>query len=189
MSAAQQNRKVILYIASSLDAYIAKPDDDLSFLSMVEKEGEDYGYSQFIQTVNTIIIGRKTYDWVINQAPEFVHADKESYVITRTARPPEGNTIFYTGDLKELILRLKQKAGKNIFVDGGAEIVNELLRQNLIDEVILSIIPVLLGRGTKLFREGIPEEKLKLESAEAFESGLVQLHYLIKKALLPEKTK
>lgn len=61
------NRKLILYIACSLDGYIAKPNDDLSFLSMVDRTGEDYGYDDFVKTVDTVIVGRKTYDWVINQ--------------------------------------------------------------------------------------------------------------------------
>lgn len=175
----QKERKTILYIASSLDLYIAKPNDDLSFLSIVEKEGEDYGYNQFIQSVDTVIIGRKTYDWVMKHVPEFIHKDKESFVITRTARPSDGNVQFFTGSLKELVTDLKQKEGKNIFIDGGAEIVNELMKQNLIDEIILSIIPVILGEGIKLFKEGIPEEKLILESSKSFDTGLVQLHYRI----------
>ncbi|MEI7504924.1 MAG: dihydrofolate reductase, partial [Paludibacter sp.] len=70
------NRKVILYIAMSLDGYIAKPNDDLSFLSMVQQEGEDYGYTDFVNTVDTVIMGRKTYDWVMTQVPEFPHNDK-----------------------------------------------------------------------------------------------------------------
>lgn len=177
----QNERKVILYIASSLDSYIAKPNDDLSFLSIVEKEGEDYGYDQFIQSVDTVIIGRKTYDWVMKHVPEFVHKDKDSFVITRITKPSEGKIQFYTGDLKELVIRLKQKEGKNIFVDGGAEIVNELMKHHLIDEIILSIIPVILGEGIKLFKDGIPEEKLILESSKSFDTGLVQLHYRIKK--------
>lgn len=79
-------RKVILYIATSLDGYIAKPNDDLSFLSVVQRDGEDYGYVDFIKSVDTVILGRKTYDWVMTQVPEFPHADKNSYVITRTPR-------------------------------------------------------------------------------------------------------
>jgi dihydrofolate reductase len=171
------NRKVILYIATSLDGYIAGPDDDLSFLSIVEQPGEDYGYADFVKSVDTVILGRKTYDWVMTQVPEFPHADKESYIITRTPRPAKGKTIFYTGDLKELILRIKSEKGKNIFVDGGAEIVNELLKQRLIDEFIISVIPILLGDGTRLFKDGRPEQTLKFVEARKFESGLIQLHY------------
>ena len=171
------NRKVILYIAMSLDGYIAKPNDDLSFLSMVQQEGEDYGYTDFVNTVDTVIMGRKTYDWVMTQVPEFPHNDKATYIITRTEKPSIGTIHFYSGDLKTLILELKNKQGKNIFVDGGAEIVNELLKENLIDEFIISIIPVLLGEGTKLFNDGRPELKLKLISAKSFDKGLAQLHY------------
>lgn len=172
-------RKLILYIAASLDGYIAKPNDDLSFLSMVEKEGEDYGYSAFTKSVDTVILGRKTYDWVMKQVPEFPHIDKESYIITRTVRPAIGNVQFYTGKLEELLNTLKQREGKNIFLDGGAELVNEFLHLALIDEIIVSIIPILLGNGTKLFKQGIPEQKLQQLSSKSFESGLVQLHYKI----------
>ena len=62
-------RKVILYIACSLDGYIAQPNDDLSFLSIVEKEGEDYGYADFIKKVDTVVLGRKTYDWIMKHVP------------------------------------------------------------------------------------------------------------------------
>jgi dihydrofolate reductase len=170
-------RKLILYIAMSLDGYIAQPNDDLSFLSIVQKEGEDYGYGAFIKTVDTVIIGRKTYDWVMKQVPEFPHADKHTYVITRSPKPATGNTSFYSGNLKELITKLKSEKGSNIFCDGGAEIVNALLKENLIDELILSVIPILLGSGTRLFQNQYPEQLLELVSAKSFDSGLAQLHY------------
>lgn len=170
-------RKVILYIAASLDGYIAKPHDDLSFLAIVQQEGEDYGYHEFINTVDTVILGRRTYDWVMTQVPEFPHADKDTYVMTRTARPAIGKTQFYTGSPEALLAKLKSEAGKHIFIDGGAEVVNELLKAKLIDEFIISIIPVLLGEGIRLFHDGRPEQSLSLVSARHFEKGLVQLHY------------
>lgn len=170
-------RKVILYIATSVDGYIAQPDDDLSFLSIVEKEGEDYGYAAFINTIDTVIIGRKTYDWILGHVPDFHHADKTTYVITRTPRPAIGSTHFYTGSLQELISNLKNEQGKNIFCDGGAEIVHALLKDNLIDEFVISIIPILLGSGTKLFRDGRGEQLLDLINVKHFEKGLTQLHY------------
>lgn len=174
------NRKIILYIATSLDGYIAKPNDDLSFLSIVEQEGEDYGYADFIKTVDTIILGRKTYDWIMAHVPEYSHPDRKTFVITRTARPDIGNTRFYTGNLRDLVLQLKSENGKNIFIDGGAEIVHELLKENLIDEFIISIIPILVGSGTRLFNDGRPEQKLKLISTKKFDKGLAQLHYITK---------
>lgn len=170
-------RKLILYIAASLDGYIAKPNDDLSFLSIVEKKGEDYGYNNFIESVDTVIVGKRTYDWVMNHVPEFSHADKTCYVITRTEKAPIGKTIFYTGNLKELVQKLKQEKGKNIFCDGGAFVVNELLKEKLIDEMIISVIPILVGNGIKLFQDSRPEQRLKLLSAKPFDTGLLQMHY------------
>lgn len=174
-------RSVILYIAMSLDGYIAQPNDDLSFLSIVEQEGEDYGYFDFIKTVDTVILGRRTYDWVMNQVQEFPHADKETYVITRKSIQQIGNTIFYNESLKTLIHKLKEKSGKNIFIDGGAQIVNELLKDKLIDEIIISIIPILTGNGIMLFNEGNPEQNLELVSSKRYEKGLIQVHYKVVK--------
>lgn len=176
-----KERKLVLFISCSLDGYIAKPNDDLSFLNKVQQEGEDYGYYHFVASIDTVILGRKTYDWVMTQVQEFPHADKEIYVITRKAKLQQGNIHFYTGSLNELVHTLKQKEGKNIYCDGGAETVNELLKEKLFDELIISVIPVLLGNGTKLFREGIPEQDLELISSKAFEKGLVQLHYRVNK--------
>jgi dihydrofolate reductase len=172
-----EHRKLILYIAMSLDGYIAGPGDDLSFLSMVEKEGEDYGYAVFLASVDAIIIGRKTYDWVLKHVPEYAHPDKEVFVITRTPKPATGNTTFYTGSLTDLIHELKHRPGRNIFCDGGAEIVNELLQHHLIDEFIISIIPTMIGIGTRLFKDNRPPQGLTLISCHSFEKGLVQLHY------------
>lgn len=173
----QNQRKLILYIAMSLDGFIAGPNDNLSFLDIVQQEGEDYGYGDFIKTIDTVILGRKTYDWVMRQVTEFPHADKETYVITRTARPDKGKTKFYTGNFKELVLNLKNRQGNNIFCDGGAELANELLKERLIDEFYISIIPILLGDGVRLFKEGLPVQVLKLLNSKSFEKGLVQLHY------------
>ncbi len=169
-------RKVILYIASSLDGFIAKPNDDLSFLSIVERPGEDYGYADFVSGVDTVIVGRKTYDWVLKNW-EFPHSQRKTYVVTHASRPDEGNISFYSGDLVELVAQLKSAPGKNIFCDGGAQIVNELLRNDLIDEFIISIIPILVGDGVRLFARSELEQKLELISVKNFESGLVQLHY------------
>ncbi|MGE5421540.1 MAG: dihydrofolate reductase family protein, partial [Chloroflexota bacterium] len=138
-------RKVILFIAASLDGYIATQDEDLSFLSIVSMEGEDYGYEEFIRNVDTVIMGRKTYDWIIKEVHEYPHPDKDSYIITRTPRPDQDRIRFYSGNLKDLIRLLKlDDNGKDIFIDGGAEVIDVLLKENLIDEFIISIIPILL---------------------------------------------
>ena len=93
-------RKVIIYIATSLDGFIAKPDGDIEYLNDMDREGEDYGYSDFIKTVDATIVGRKTYDKVLSMGYEFPHNDKDSYLITRTTRPSIGSVKFYTGSLK-----------------------------------------------------------------------------------------
>lgn len=173
------NRQVFLFIAMSLDGYISKPNDDLSFLSIVEKEGEDYGYSNFTANIDTIIIGRKTYDYVLKEigSTHYDNGQRDVYVITRTERPSIGRTTFYSGNLTDLLQQLKSENGKNIYCDGGAEIINELLQHDLIDEITISIIPILVGSGTRLFKDGRPEQKLKLLNVKTFETGLTQLHY------------
>lgn len=172
-------RKVSLFIASSLDGYIAGPNDDLGFLKLVEKEGEDYGYGAFTATVDTLILGRKTYDYVVNEigTSHYENGDKNIYVLTRTARPKMGKTTFYSGNPADLVTQLKTESGKGIYCDGGAEIIHELLQQDLIDELIVSIIPILLGDGIRLFKDHRPEQLLELMHTRTFDSGLVQLHY------------
>jgi dihydrofolate reductase len=170
-------RKVVLFIAMSLDGYIADAKGDIGFLSAVEQPGEDYGYGEFIQTVDTVVLGRKTYDKVLGFGIPFPHADKQTYVITRTPGPSKDRIHFYTGNPGDLIRQLKEESGKNIFVDGGAEIVNALLKENLIDEFIISIIPVLLGDGVALFNPNRPGAGLKHVNTRSFGKGLVQLHY------------
>ncbi len=172
-------RKISLFIAMSLDGYIAKPNDDLTFLKRVEKAGEDYGYGEFTDTIDTLIIGRRTYDYVLKNVglSHYDNGQRDVYVITRTERPKIGRTTFYTGNLTELVRRLKSEKGKNIYCDGGAEVINELLKHDLIDELIISIIPVLLGGGTRLFKDGRPEQTLEFLEIKTFETGLTQLHY------------
>lgn len=172
-------RTLSVFIAMSLDGYIAQPNNDLSFLKVVEKAGEDYGYRMFTETIDTIIVGRKTYDWVYNEVGpgHYDNGRNKVYVITRTERPPSGNAEFYTGDLAELVKKLKSENGKKLYCDGGAEIITELLKHHLIDDFIVSIIPVMVGDGIRLFKNGIPQQDLELVEFKRYDTGLVQLHY------------
>ena len=97
--------------------------------------------------------------------------------MTRTDKPSIGNFKFYTGDLTQLIHDLISQAGKNIYCDGGAEIANELINSDLIDEYIISVIPILLGDGIKRFKDSRTEQRLALISSKQFDKGLIQLHY------------
>lgn len=170
-------RKVILYIAMSLDGYIAKDEDNSDFLSVVETPGEDYGYAAFQQTVDTLIWGRKTYDKVLSFGIDFPHKNKKCYVLSRSKTGHDENVEYYNGDIKNLIEQMRQKDGKNIYCDGGGELLYELLKHSLIDQMIISVIPHLVGNGIRLFKDKLPEQALKLTQSVTFPSGLVQLWY------------
>lgn len=171
------SRKVILYIACSVDGFIAREDGEIDWLSIVERKGEDYGYREFIDTVDTVIMGRKTYDKVLSFGIGFPHSDKECYVITSSRQGKDANVTFYNGKIADLISRLRKRDGKNIFIDGGSEIVALLRSQGLIDEYVISILPLLLGKGIRLFKDVAEEEQLRLVGHRTFASGLVQLSY------------
>ncbi len=170
-------RKVILYIAMSLDGYIAKENDNLDFLKLVESPGEDYGYYDFIKNIDTVIMGRRTYDMVLGFGIPFPHKDKQCYVLSRSKTGSDENVSFYNGPIDTLIRQLVKKEGKDIFIDGGAETVHELLQHKLIDRFVISVIPVLLGSGIGLFKNGRPEQNLKFLRSATFPNGLVQLSY------------
>ncbi|MCB0402146.1 MAG: dihydrofolate reductase [Flavobacteriales bacterium] len=177
------NRKVVLYISMSLDGFIATENDDLSWLSVVEQEGLNYGYQAMLDRSDTYIVGKKTYDVVLSlTSGKFPQADLfDCYVITRQELNPEKGITFYNGNLSELITTLKSKPGKDIYCDGGGQIVKLLMEHDLIDEYIISVIPVVLGNGKRLFHGGTPGFDLKLVKSESFETGLVQMHYARKR--------
>ncbi|MGB3183722.1 MAG: dihydrofolate reductase family protein [Cyclobacteriaceae bacterium] len=169
-------RTLTLYIAMSLDGYIAGPDGDISFLDAMMVEGEDYGFNDFINTVDTIIWGRKTFDKVLSFGGELPHRDKSVYVISRSRTGTHEHVRFHN-DPVQLATELKQQEGPGIYCDGGGEIVTELLQHDLIDRLIISVVPHLLGSGVRLFRDGRPGQKLRFVKSESFTSGLVQLWY------------
>ena len=172
-----EDRKVILFIAMSLDGYIAKANGDINWLSIVDNPPEDYGYKEFLSNVDTVIMGRKTYEKVLSFGIDFPHKDKKCYVASETKVGMDENVEYCSRNLKDLISELRNSDGKNIFIDGGAEIVNELLKLNCIDEYIISIVPVLLGSGIRLFNNERPECMLKLKSVTGYKTGLVKVWY------------
>ena len=173
----KNDRKVVLYIAQSLDGFIAREDDDISWLSAVEREGEDYGYQAFVDTVDTVFMGRRTYEKVLSFGIEFPHKDRKSYVLTKSMIGSDENVTYFDGDLELFVGELKSKEGGNIFIDGGAEAVKAFKSKDLIDEYVISIIPIMLGKGIRLFKETDAESVLELINCKSFESGLVQLTY------------
>lgn len=172
------DRKLILFIACSLDGFIAETDGGLGWLDMVTTEGEDYGYSKIVAQTDTFILGRKTYDKVLTFGMPFPHDDRQTYVITRTAKISDNNLNFYNGSLSGLLNTLQASPGKDIHLDGGGELIKAFMQENLIDEYIISIIPTLLGSGIPLFvASEKPRIDLQLIDTKTFPSGLVQLHY------------
>jgi len=173
-------RKLVLYISMSVDGYLATKNDDISWLSVVEKEGEDYGYGDFYKDVDTYIVGKTTYDTILELTggvlPQAQNLD--CYVITRQDIDSKEGVKFYSDDLETLIHKLKSEDGKNIVCDGGGQIVKMLMEKNLIDEYIISVIPIFLGEGKRLFKGGINTINLKALPSKYFETGLVQLHYI-----------
>jgi dihydrofolate reductase len=170
------HRKVNLYIAMSLDGYIATEDDNIDFLSQVEVPNEDYGYAEFTSGIDTVIWGRKTYDKVLSFGGDFHHKDKKVWVLSNS-RTGKDENVEYFSDLPGLIKKLQAEPGKGIYCDGGAELVFELLNHSLIDRLIVSVIPHLLGGGIRLFKDGRPEQSLVFKRSLTFPSGLVQLWY------------
>ena len=173
-------RKVILFISMSLDGFIATKDDDISWLSMVEKEGEDYGYNELQNKVDTYIVGNTTYQTILKLTNGvFPQAEMhDCYVITRQEISSKDGITFYNGDIETLIQQLKNEEGKDIYCDGGGQIVKLLQEKNLIDEYVISIMPILLGDGKRLFLgENENRIKLKLEETKSFDTGLVQIRY------------
>jgi dihydrofolate reductase len=180
------HRQVVLFIAMSLDGYIADENGNIQFLSVVDDPPEDYGYSEFIKTIDTVIMGRKTYEKVLSLGIDFPHRDKKVYVFSRRKKGKDKNVEFYNGGIEVLLKNIRKTSGLDIFIDGGAELVFELMRQNLIDKYIISIIPVFLGGGIPLFRSGGPMQILRLIRSETFSSGLVQLSYRKRKMVNSE---
>ena len=173
------DRKLIMYISMSLDGFLATKDDNIDWLSIVDKEGEDYGYTEFSSTCDTYIIGKTTYDVVLKlTGGEFPQAEQmKCYVITRQELEDKDGITFYNGDLEELINKIKSEEGKNIYFDGGSLVAKLLMEKNLIDEYIISVIPTILGDGKRLFRGETARIPLDLVKTKHYESGLIQLHY------------
>lgn len=170
--------KIILYISMSLDGFIARKNGSVDFLDPYNESGEDFGYKKFYDSVGTIIMGNNTYQQ-FGSSKEFkeYYKGKPIFVFSRKNKGKKENVTFISGDVKKNVKTLKPKNSKNIWLLGGASLVDEFLKHDLIDEYIITIIPILLGDGISLFKENREEEKLKLIKVNNFSLGVVQLHY------------
>ncbi|RLL45489.1 dihydrofolate reductase [Oceanobacillus piezotolerans] len=172
-------RNVVLFIASSLDGYIAAKDESLEWLYNVEGEG-DNGFSEFYETVDTVLLGRRTYDWVMNQEmEEFPYKNKQCYVFTRASNKDIEDVKFVNGSVTKFIERLKSQDGKNIWIVGGGELLHSFIQEKLVDELIITVAPTILGKGIPLFREGDYQLDLSLKGMRNF-NQFVELYYEVK---------
>ena len=168
------DRKIILYIATSLDRFIAKEDGNIDWLTKYENSGEDYGFKKLYDRVGTVFVGGTTFRQI-----EDAYKGKDAYVFTKTPlRKKARNIHFVGGDVKEFVNNLRLGDNKYIWLVGGAALVNQFLSADLIDEYIITLIPILLGKGIPLFQGKNPESNLKLLNVKSYKSGLVQLRYV-----------
>ncbi len=171
-------RKLILYIAMSLDGYIADSNGSVDWLVGDGSEPESMGsYHDFYSSIDTVVLGYKTYQQIVTELSpnNWVYADKQSYVITHNSIENTDNIIFTDSDLTKLLADIRKNDGGNIWLCGGASLVTMALQQGLIDEYNITIIPTILGAGTNLF-DNISLQKLKLISTMQY-NGIVDLKY------------
>lgn len=175
-------KKVILYSAISLDGKIAKEDGDVAWLDDIPNPDQlDYGYADFYDSIDTTLMGNKTYELVLSFDIPFPYPDKKNYVFTRNLAGKKSDDVeFISSDILSFIQNLKAGEGKNIWLVGGAEINTLLLNNNLIDEMILHVMPVVLGTGIPLFSGSPIFTKLELTQTENYSSGVAGLTYKIK---------
>lgn len=170
--------KVILYIAQSKDGYIASPDGSVSFLDKFNENGEDYGAEKFMENIDINIQGANTYKQVLGFDNPYPYRSK-TYVITHNnLEKPDGADIeFFQGDLNQLVSKAKNESKKNIWLIGGASIVQQFLKESLIDEMIIFTMPVELKEGVSLFGDMKSLSNAKLTKSKTYKSGVVENHY------------
>jgi dihydrofolate reductase len=170
-------RKVKLFVASSLDCCIAREDGGIDWLYT----DADYGYEKFYDSIDTIIMGRKSYEQSLT-FDVYPYKGKKVYVFTRKKvrrNNNEQDCEYIDTNIQDFVTNLTQLIGKDIWLLGGGEIVSVLLNAGLVDEIILSIHPIILGTGIPLLKNIQKEVNLKLENSMSFGRGLTQLCYKV----------
>ncbi|GGA37755.1 dihydrofolate reductase family protein [Paenibacillus physcomitrellae] len=157
-------QEVVLYVAISLDGYLAREDGSVDWLDQVEGDGGDNGYSEFYRTIGSLVMGRSTYEVVLQLSEEFLYAGKPVYVFTSGAEgiTPNEHVVFTDESLEVVTERLKAVSEGDIWLVGGGKLVKGYLEADLIDRVELAVIPEVLGAGIPLFPKGVPGTKFRL---------------------------
>ncbi|HEV8550960.1 MAG TPA: GNAT family N-acetyltransferase [Polyangiaceae bacterium] len=164
----------------SLDGFIARPDGGIEWLKSVSRTGEDYGYRRFFGSVDTLIIGRKTYELVLG-FDAWPYEGKRVVVVTHEPSPPQHGEHFYNGPPEGLVRRLEHEGLQHAYIDGGG-VIQQFIAARLVSRATISVIPVLLGDGIRLFGNAGRDVPLALRRSQSFESGLVQLEYELEPA-------
>jgi dihydrofolate reductase len=169
-------RRVALYIAASLDGHIARRDGSVDWLPHPARE-EDYGYADFLRRVDTLVMGRKTYDQT-RAFGAWPYGERHCVVFSRSrAGRRDRHAEFVDGDIARHVRYLRAQPGRNIWLVGGGEVLNPCLSGGVVDEIVLSIPPILLGDGLPLFLPRAVTTRLHLTDCHAYPDGLVQLSY------------
>lgn len=179
--------KASVFIATSLDGYIARPDGNIDWLNEANglvPEGEDCGYAAFMATIDALVMGRNSFDKVLSFGM-WPYGDTPVYVLSsrpldRPAHVPD--TVYQlSGSPADLMQQFAQKGLKHLYIDGGATI-QQFLSAGLLDEIILTLIPVVLGSGISLFGDVPADVHLACLDAKQYDFGFVQLKYAVRKA-------
>lgn len=171
-----QERKIILYIGTSIDGYIANEDGTLEWLESTEVEG-DNGYSTLLERIDTVVMGKRTYDIVRGFDIDYPYTNLTNYVFSTSLEGKDEYVEFIKEDVKTFMKNLKKQPGKDIWLIGGGKLAREFFKENLIDEFQLAIAPVILGKGISLYTGGDIESKFTLAKVEKL-GQLAMLHYI-----------
>lgn len=156
-------KELVLYIAQSLDGYIARPNESIDWLLLFDDESTAERYNLFMDTIDTIVMGYSTYRQVTEElsVDNWPYNDKKVYVLTHRELVNPYGVQFVHGDVSELIKSLKQSTKKNIWLVGGSKIIEQCMRAKLIDRYIITIIPTILSEGIPLFAKNLNSTPLK----------------------------
>ncbi|MDR2038868.1 MAG: dihydrofolate reductase family protein [Bacteroidales bacterium] len=175
-------KKIKLYIAASIDGYIAREDGDLDWLMKYPVDSEtNYGYDDFFASIDTIIMGGRTYRDILGMGPVWPYKDKTTFVITRNPVKAEEDIHFIHERIMDKIGQLREKEGKDIWLVGGGEIIAMLQDHGMIDEITITYIPVTLGKGIRLFPASSGAWEWNLDNKTSYNNGVTQVIYRLKK--------
>ncbi|KMY32584.1 diacylglycerol kinase [Lysinibacillus xylanilyticus] len=171
----EKRRNVILYIGTSIDGYIAKDDGTLEWLESTEVEG-DSGYNSLLKRIDTVVMGKGTYDIIRGFEMDYPYSDYTNYVFSKSVSGSDEYASFINEDVETFINNLKQQPGKDIWLIGGGNLAREFFKENLIDEFQLAIAPIILGTGISLYNGDDITQKYRLTKVEKL-GQLAMLRY------------